>query len=121
MEYQKGKLNKFKIGQVVKAKQALVDWIANHLVWLYSTQVKNDSQEREFLSENMEYVYIWLDAQLRGYLPVGKVCGYGAKDNDDNIDRNNLQIIFTFRTKLGNIEYSTFVHEKDLILVKKSK
>ena len=38
----KGKLNKLKVGQRVRAKPSLVDWFSNHLSWSYGRCLPGD-------------------------------------------------------------------------------
>jgi hypothetical protein len=124
--FYKGKKNKLKIGQKVRALPSLVKWHASHLSWSLGLAITEDGAydkgQREIPLESMENVYVWSGAYLSGKMPTGVVDRYGAPDNDDGIDRNNVYVEFTFKTGLGNIKYGTYVHERDVTLAtKKSK
>ena len=121
----KGKKNKLKIGQKVKAKQNLVDWFSSHFSWSYGKKIQNDDSygegEKEIGTEDLPKLYIWSWAKLSRKSPVGVVMHYGAEDNDEGIDRKNVCVEFTLRTGFGNIVDGVYVYEKDLVAVKKTK
>lgn len=122
--YPKGKRNKLKLGDRVKAKQSLVDWCSSHLSWSYGRKTNDPAyskDEKEISVEDLSSVYLWSLAKLGNKMPRGAVDHYGASDNDEGVDRNNVYINFTFKTELGNMEYGAYVHEKDLELVKRKK
>jgi hypothetical protein len=121
MDYEKrGKRNKFKITDKVRAKQTWVDWHSSHIAWLFAAKVE-DSDEREIREQDLPSVYFLCNAKLGRKMPTGVVSRYGADDNDDNISRKNVYVTFTLDTELGDIQYSTYVAEKDLELIKKAK
>lgn len=122
----KGKKNKLKVGQKVRARSSLVDWYSSHLVWSYSRAPKNSDGytdgEKEIDVSDLPKIYAWARARLMNKMPVGVVTHYGAHDNDDKIDRKNVGVVFTFKTEMGNITYNTYVQEKDLeTVVKRGK
>jgi hypothetical protein len=120
----KGKKNRLELNQKVRAKQSLVDWISEHLSWSYGRHVQESAYspgEKEIPLESLRDVYLWALAKLSGNNPVGSIEGYGSRDNDEGVDRNNVFVNFTFNTELGKIQYMTFVREKDLIKIVKKK
>lgn len=124
-DIKKSKHNRFKVGQKVKAKPALVNWYSTHLCWTFgSTAPKGDraysENEKEIQLKDLRDVYAWIDARLSARMPMGTVSHYGSKEDDSN--RLNVYVSFKFKTRLGIITYGTYVQEKDLWLVKtKSK
>jgi len=121
----KGKKNKFNVDQKVMAKQSLIDWHSSYLCWSYGRKAPENAGygegEKEIDVEDLPKVYIWSLYRLSGKTLSGVVSHYGARDNEEGVDRKNVWVIFTFKTELGNIKYGTYVHEKDLMRVKKAK
>ena len=121
----KGKYNRLKIGQKVRAKKELIDWHASHLCWSYSRLMNGTDGymdgDREIEVADLPKVYVWSFAKLSKKIPTGVVKHYGAGDNDDGVDRKNVWVEFTFKTELGAIPYGTYVSEKDVTLNKKRK
>lgn len=118
----KGKKNKLKIGQKVKALPNLVDWHARRLSWSYGKKVSDDQSynegEKEISLENLRDVYFWTFSYLSGKMPKGVIDHYGSEGNDDGIDRKSVWVVFTLKTKFGKIVHETFVDEKNLEAVK---
>lgn len=123
----KGRLNKLKVGQRVRAKPSLVDWFSSHLCFSYSRCLPSDEGynkgEREIAVEDLDMIYVWSRAKLSGKMPTGVVSHYGGEDlNEDGKEYANRKCVwvdFTFRTELGYIKDGTYVSERDLELVKK--
>ncbi len=122
---QKGKLNRIKVGQKVRAKPSLVDWFASHLSWSYGRKPIDASAygiaQNEIGVQDLGKVYAWSGAKLGKEMPVGVVEYYGQRDNDQGIDRNNVFVTFTFKTQLGSIIDKIYVNEKDLVVIRKKK
>ena len=127
----KGRLNKIKIGQKVKARQRLVDWYSSHLVWGFGHPVNDDpsyvSGEKEIRNESLARVYSWTLAKLSGKMPTGIVTHYGADGDWDDKKKENIRgrkcvwVEFTFKTELGDLNYGSYVSEKDLEAIKNKK
>ena len=109
------------IGDRVKAKASWVDWHAKNIASLFAVRVGDGSGEREIRTENLNEVYFICYSKLGNIQPFGLITHYGAHDNDDNVDRKNVHVTFSINTYLGRIQYSSYVNEKDLEVVKKSK
>lgn len=118
----KGKKNKLKVGQKVKAKPSLIHWHATHLCWSLSTPAPNnsgyDKNDREIEEDNLKDVYVWSRAKLSGEMPFGIVSHYGS---EDEFGKKPVWVEFTFKTELGNIPLGTYVEEKYLVLTSKKK
>jgi hypothetical protein len=121
----KGKKNKLKIGDTVRAKPSWVDWHSSRISWLFGKRVENDGSylenEKEIPLESLSEAHFLTYSKLSGKMPTGIISRYGADDNDDNISRKNVYVTFTLNTELGDIQYSCYVAEKDLELIKKAK
>ncbi len=115
----KGKKNQMKIGDKVRAKSTWVDWHASNIAWLFCAP--NDKGEKEIRNENLSEVYFLLNAKLGNKRPTGVISRYGCFDNDDDIDRKNVFVTFTLDTEFGDVQYSCYVHEKDVEVIKKAK
>ena len=118
-DQKKGKKNKLKVGDKVRAKKTWVDWHSSNIAWLFAA-LREDG-EREIREQDLSQVYFLCSAKLSGKMPTGVISRYGADDNDDNISRKNVYVTFTLNTELGDIQYSCYVAEKDLELIKKAK
>ena len=118
----RGKKNRVKIGQLVTAKKSIVDWYTDHLSWSYGRPPLDPSgyspDQREIHAQDLPSVYFWVLVRLSGKMPTGVVTGYGARDNGDGVDRNNLWVDFVFETELGKFVEPTCVEEKSVVLVK---
>ena len=122
----RGKKNKLNIGDKVRAKPQWAEWHCKYLSWSFGKRVSGDLSycegEKEIPLEDMDKVYAFTNAYLGGKMPLGIVSHYGARDNDNKVDRKNVYVNFTFDTELGKIEYGCYVNEKDLDFLKiKSK
>ena len=121
MNDKKGRDNRFKIGQKVRAKPYLVDWNASHLAFCYGRKPKDGGyhpEEKELHLEDLWKVYLWTRAYLTQEMPIGKVIGYGSLDGSDKPYHKNLFVKFTFETEIKSNTYDTFVAEKDLVAVR---
>lgn len=121
----KGKKNKLKIGQKVRAKKDLVDWYSSHFCWSYDKKILNDRSycegEKEICLENLPALYIWSWAKLSGQMPEGVITHYGADDNNEGINRKNVWIVFTLKSGFGYVTDGCYVSEKSLVSIKKPK
>lgn len=112
----RGKRNKLKIGDKVISTKEDVDWNASHLCWSFGRDASSkegySEGEREFGIEDLRIVgsHIWY--MLSNKQPRGTVLGFGAKDNDNGIDRNNVYVEFDFKTPFGNFKYGAYKHER---------
>jgi len=124
-DHKKGKRNKLRVGDKVRAKQTWVDWHSSRISWLFGKRVENDGSylknEKEIPLESLSEAHFLTYSKLSGKMPTGVISRYGADDNDDNISRKNVYVTFTLDTELGDIQYSCYVAEKDLELIKKAK
>jgi hypothetical protein len=107
----KGRNNRFKVGQKVKAKLALAKDHVEHLVSYYN--VNNEIREKD-----LEEISNWIRSYLSKNPPVGVVAFYGDQEREDNhafTNRKFVWVEFKFR---GGFKVGTFVSEKDLTAVK---
>ena len=123
-EKTKGKRNKIRIGQKVRAKKSLIDWYAHRLYWLFGRVTDNEAYtkgEMEVSQQDLDKIYALTWAKLGNKTPSGVVAHYGCPDNDDGVDRKNLWVNFIFKTELGDIEYGTYIHEENVVALSKRK
>jgi len=118
--------NKYRIGQKVKAKLSLVDWLSSHFCWSYGKLMDNDLSyskgEKEIGQEDLYTLYVWSRAKLGNKMPTGVVRTYGADEYKNGLKskakRKFVWVDFKFNTELGQIVSGHYVSEKDLETVK---
>lgn len=116
----KGKKNRLKVGQKVKAKLSLAKYYVQHVVESYGVHMEGHSG-KEIREQDLPEIYAWIGAHISKTVPVGVVKHYGCEEtgaDNKQTGRKFVAVEFIFNTGLGPFEYGTYVSEKDLAAVK---
>jgi hypothetical protein len=113
----KGKKNRFKVGQKVKAKLNLAKEHVEHLVSFYGVKF-GENIGKEIREQDLEEVYNWIGSYLSKNPPVGVVSSYGEHEMDEDYAFNDKKFVWVeFKFKSG-FKLGTYVSEKYLTAVK---
>lgn len=120
----KGKKNRLKVAQRVRAKQKVVDWHSSHLTWCYGRVPLIPGEyspgEKELHVEDLDEVLFWATVKLSEKMPEGLVSHYGSHEDGER-ERKYVFVNFIIKTTIGILTVGTYVEEKDLTLVRKKK
>lgn len=120
IDIKKGKKNKLKIGDKVKAKQSLVDYQTSHICTSYSVPGEN-SYDRIIHKDHFQAIYLWLRAKLTGEMPVGTVEHYGMDGDGKERGLKCVYIRFKVKTDIGTLVDDMYFGENDLEKIKTKK
>ena len=122
MSYEKGKKNKFNIGDTVQMTPERVKWEVEHMC-----EMNLVGGTGEFQAKDLPFITGFFHAHLTQKMPKGVVVGYGSTAEGPSKDDPNKWVeidgenCIKVQVKLKYGKHTHFYHERNFIRVKKAK
>ena len=122
MSFEKGKKNKFNIGDTVQMMPERVKWEVEHMC-----EMNLVGGTGEFQAKDLPFITGFFRAHLTQKMPKGVVVGYGftaegpSKDDPNKWVEIDGENCIKVQVKLKYGKHTHFYHERNFIRVKKAK